>query len=237
MDWTGENVAGLIVMKVRDELLLECQGPPSDENTLTQIATDRDQSGHMDTEEHDASPLESTHIQRSDDHISCPASSQTQSYTDAVKSPGKLNKQNQYFSSKGHNTHYNRRSNYAGGRGKPFQQFSPNRGRGRGSGRPYYKGAFSNRRTQDKLSADDKNFLFGFQNASRYDSEGYITPRKTTKSPPTNVRRTPRLDSDLLKGLDLSEQQKQGLIDMGLLPNSDFVRNSLCLKESSVIIS
>lgn len=217
-------------MKVCDELLLECQGPTSDENTLTQMATDRDQTGHMDTDEHDPSLLESTHIQRndnfcSDDNVSRPASSQTLSYTDAVKSPGKSNKEMQYFPNRGRNTQYNRRSNYAGGRGRPFHQYSPNRGRGRGTGRPYHRGAFSNRRTQDKLSTDDKNFLFGYQNTSRYDNDGYITPWKTAKSPPTSVHLTPRLDSDLLKVLNLSEQQKQGLIDMGLIPNSDFVRN------------
>lgn len=78
---------------------------------------------------------------------------------------------------------------------------------------------------QDKLSSDDKNFLFGFQNTSRYDDDGYLTPRKTAKSPPTNIQPSSHFDSNLLNVLNLSEEQKQGLVDMGLIPNSDFVRN------------
>lgn len=43
MDWSGENVSGMIVMKVRDELLLKSQGRSSGDNTLTQIAADQNE--------------------------------------------------------------------------------------------------------------------------------------------------------------------------------------------------
>lgn len=118
MDWTGENVSGMIVMKVRDELLLESQGCPPDENTLGQIATDQNESENMDL---DPTPLESTVIHRDDTShrdisASGPASSQTPSYTDMVKSPGKGNNDYQHFSQRGRVSEY-RKKGYHGGEG------------------------------------------------------------------------------------------------------------------------
>lgn len=233
MDWTGENVAGLIVMKVRDEFLLESQ-ECSDNNTLTQIAADRDDSGNMDTDDHDSSPLESTLIQCDDSSLrgsseSHPVSSQTSSYTDAVKSPRKKNDYGQNVSYGGQGPSHNQRGHH-GGRGRPsssrsFYHPTPSHGRGHGSGRYQCRGTFHNRRSQENLSSDDKNFLYGKSMDSRLDEDGYITPRRTTKSPTPNVQSTPNIDVEWPAVQSLTEHQKKGLVELGLIPGSAFVNN------------
>lgn len=240
MDWAGENVAGMIVMKVRDELLLESQGDCfPDNNTLTQIAVDHDESNIMDLGVQDPTPLESTIIQRDDysainsgaprnSGANPSASSQTPSYTEVVKSPGKWKDSYQQFSPRGRGSQPRGRGQYRGqyrsGKGRQTSSnfhSTPNRGHYR----PLGRGATYNRRTQDKLSADDKNFLFGYSH-SRYDEEGYVTPRKTLKSPTTDTHpgkaNNPISNCDIL---NLTDHQRKGLVELGLIPESDFVKN------------
>lgn len=185
-DWIGENVAGLVVMKVRDEILQEVSGNIAIcENTLTQIAADQGDSHGAETEEmlYDSSPLESTCIRRDTPDVnkgntSRSASSQTTSYTDAVKSP--IRKTDEYppLSQRGRAPH-NRRS-YGNNRGRgrltsqvsiPSYTSTPsfNRGRGRGSRRPYHRNYPVSQRPQDRMSAGDKNFLYGKQTTRKTD--------------------------------------------------------------------
>lgn len=187
----------------------------------------------MDINEQDPTPLESTIIHQDD--RSCndtsavrPASSQTTSYTEVMKSPGKWRVDYQQFSQRGQGSQNRRRGHYRGGRGSQspsgsYFQSTPNRGQGRAQGR----GTFNNRRPQDKLSADDKNFLFGYASHSRFDEDGYITPRKSAKSPTSSTHNTcasnPR--TDYSNSLNLTEHQKNGLVELGLIPDSDFVKN------------
>lgn len=238
MDWTGENVAGLIVMKVRDELLLESQGCLPDNNTLTQIAVERNDSSNMAVDEQDPTPLESTVIHR--DEYSCnntstghPVSSQTPTYTEIVKSPGKWKDGYQQFSQRSRGSQPRNRGQYRGGRGRqspPGRQYSPrsyyHSTPNRGHGRPPGRVGFNNRRPHDKLSADDKNFLFGYS-STRRDEDGYVTPRKTTKSPTPGTQ--PVCADKLEPGsggiLSLTEHQRKGLVELGLIPESAFVKN------------
>lgn len=226
MDWTGENVAGQIVMKVRDELLLENHDGVSDDITLTQMAVDQD-----DTESFEPAPAHPS--QDNQTAISRPPSSQMTSYTDALKSPGKSNGATRQSTNEVCSFQPVKRYNRGGWRGargnsspsRFSHHNSPNRGhgRGRGSGRFYRGGPFNNRRPQDKLSKDDMNFLYGYSTPSRYDEDGFKSPRKTTKSPPPSAQSTPIANS--YGTMDLTEHQRKGLIELGLIPDSGFVKN------------
>lgn len=243
MDWTGENVSGLIVMKVRDELLLEISGETTGDNTLTQLVLERNESQLMDTDgSQNSSPLESTHIQQPvNTSASCTTSSQTALYTDVVKSPGKCRESFSHIPSGSQTTHKSRGSYHDGrgyhsrGRGRtspapyhPQPSFDNGRGRGRGRGnrraQRRYPTTYS-RRPQDKMSADDQNFIFGYATPSRYNEDGYVTPRKTTKSPTSHPGNPSNNGINWTNSLNLTEHQKKGLVALGLLPDSDFVKN------------
>lgn len=91
MDWKGENVAGLVVMKVREELFHESLPLNGlDEYTLVQIASQHvDEDMDLEISGHDLSPLETTVIHRDNSyHNFSSGSSPTDklSYTDALKS-------------------------------------------------------------------------------------------------------------------------------------------------------
>lgn len=240
MEWNGENVAGLVVMKVRDELLLELSGNPSVDNTLTQIASGHDDTQMETGEDHELCPLESTHIhprknqsgrsQMSHNSVS----SQPASYRDAVTSPSRYADDYPHLAS--HNRGQRaRRGHNARGRA-PTIPSQPNlsyrRGNdGRGMRRPHrgnYRGY--SRRHQDIMSQDDRNFLFGYQQTSGTDPEGYITPslRKTAKSPISGKQKTVNEyneNNERSNDMNLTKHQMQGLVELGLIPNSDFVKN------------
>lgn len=239
MDWKGDNVAGLVVMKVREELLLELSGIPSNENTLTQIATDQAIPEHMEVSvgTHDACPLESTLIHQdeffSDDHKQGhpPLS---QSYTDAVKSPKSFKADFPPLSQRDRGQG-SRRARNSGGRGRPsssssyqYSSSSYPRGNGRGSRRQQFRSSPGNsRRSQDKMSDDDKNFLFGYKPHEKVNKDGYTTPspRKTVRSSSSNTSDKEKSLFDGYDSLKLTEHQKEGLVELGLVPSSDFVKN------------
>lgn len=245
MDWSGENVAGLIVMKVRDELLLELSGNPAVNNTLAQIASGHDDSHQMEIGDSDqvSCPLESTHIQHDENHTGehnvsrNSTSSQTGLYTDAVKSPSKFNEDFPRLSQRSRG-HGGRRGQSNRGRGhttlsQPNYTFQ--RGRGRGSRRPQRNNYYNQYRPHNRMSQDDKNFLFGYSPASKTDTDGYITPspRKIVKSPPAGIPVKNNQQRDWSNALFLSEHQKLGLIELGLTPESDFVRNIVSLTKGA----
>lgn len=99
------------------------------------------------------------------------------------------------------------------------------RGRGQGPRRPYNRG-FNFHRSQDQMSQDDKNFLFGYCP----DEDDYISPnrRKTVKSPSTDSRQMGTLENKSSVNSHLTEYQRQCLIDLGLglAPDSGFVRQA-----------
>lgn len=237
MDWSGENVAGLIVMKVRDELLLESSGNSSEDNTLVQIASSHDDSHQMDTGENDQtpSPLESTHVHHDDNYPGdhnvsrSSTSSQTALYTDVVKTPGKLNDAFPRLPQRNRGQENRRGQSYRGrGNTTPSQpNYSFNRGRGRGSRRPQRNSYHSQFLPQNRMSKDDKHFLFGYPPSSKSDSDGYIipSPKKTAKSPSTGNPTKNNQLNDWSNALHLSDHQKQGLLALGLTPDSDFVKN------------
>lgn len=77
------------------------------------------------------------------------------------------------------------------------------------------------------MSQDDKDFLFGYRASPELVGDGYITPspRKTNKSP-SSMQSTAKKDNhDWSNTLNLTEHQKQGLVALGLMPDSDFVKN------------
>lgn len=245
MDWKGENVAGLIVMKVRDELLDEAMGSKSVENTLTGIACDNNDSMNMSINHGDC-PLESTMIHRDQQHMSKSSSSARDSlheplYTDVIKSHSRSYDEIPQ-SQRGYST-YNRRggSNRGRGRGRsPRYHFSPapkkqyndsNRGQGHGR-RPNYRGNYARtRQFYSGMSRDEMDFLYSSTPAAPTqrspDKEGYVTPRKTYKSPSgksmsPNLNQKQDSSNDVVK---ITEHQRLGLIELGLLPDSDFVKN------------
>lgn len=234
MDWSGDNVAGLVVMKVREELLHELSNSPTGDNTLTQIASGQEDEEQMDVggEGHDTSPLEST---LRDDHqplnTSPLTSSTTHSYTDVVKSTGKLNSRTAPRPNIGRGQSGRRGHSPRGYVNTTHSQ--PNytyHTRGRGQKSQHRRNFFPSRRPHDMMSQDDKDFLFGYQAPQIPDEDGYITPtaRKTIKSPTSKVSGN-NTDHDWANVLNLSEHQKNGLIELGLTPSSDFVKSIVSL--------
>lgn len=252
MDWKGDNVAGLIVMKVRDELLKESTGQESGHNTLTQIACDNVTSDHIEMD-HDDSPLESTLIQ-SDHHsqnsspspANTPAArgahihSQHPLYADVIKAHDRPNDDYSSFYQRGHSTHH-KRANYRGARGYSSNSYSSsapmfNRRNSRGRGRfPYPRGSTPDpRRYQDKMSKNDIDFLIGSYSrnppSSSRENDGYITPKKTVKSPRNTTKPNSKTDGkspDIYNSaVKLTDLQRQGLIDLGLAPDSVFVKSA-----------
>lgn len=256
MDWKGENVAGLIVMKVRDELLQELSGFHSDDNTLTGIANESNNSLNMVTDQ-DECPLESTMIHR--EHYHKPDStnlseghSQEPLYTDVIKSHGRMHGEFSLPARGGPNVFG--RGGHIRGRGRsPRHHSNPapgwlqnrntgsTRGRG-GYGRSYNRGYSPNlKRPYVRMSDGERAFLHGpsstAPNSPRVpDKDGYITPRKTSKSPVANASKPPVDNARMLNYPDLNsltEHQKKGLIDLGLLPDSDFVKNIVSVTKMS----
>lgn len=250
MDWKGENVSGLIVTKVREELLLESSGHTSDENTLRQIASDENTSGQIDMDLSQCL-LESTLIQG--EHHSqikatpsdSPSSLRTHNssrhplYTDVIKSHRNMNDDYYPPYQRAHNTSYKRGST-RGGRGRSHSYYSSStpsrypRGNGRGRGRfPQRNGpAFDPRRPQERMSRGDRDFLYGHSTGPAHsstspDKDGYITPKKTVKSPKTDPQGATKTqgEQNYPNEFNLTERQRQGLMDLGLGPDSGFVRN------------
>lgn len=244
MDWKGENVAGLIVMKVRDELLEEATGSFPNENTLTGIACDAGNSMNMDINQ-DESPLESTMIQREQDCTNKSSGpdnlSEEPLYTDILKSHGQMCSGFPPPSQRDYNP-YTRRGGFGRGNGRgrspryhsspastrrPYgYQYRNNRSQYPGR-RPYYRGYSP----QDRMSRDERDFLYGPSSAAppprSPDKDGYITPRKTNKSPVEKppAQRPYEQNQKRPDVATLTEHQRRGLIELGLLPDSDFVKN------------
>lgn len=229
MDWKGENVAGLVVMKVREELVhksLSLSG--HDENTLDLIASQHvDEDMELEADDGDISPLESTVIHRGsrchDGGYSGSPLTNKPSYTGVVKSPGRLDSAATATSTpnRGRGNIRGRKPSGRGNMTTSWPNFSTPRGRGRGKGarRPYNR-SFNSYRPQDRMSHDDKNFLFGYCP----DEEGYIPPnrKKIVKSPTPGSNQKGNAGNDT----QLTEHQRQGLVDLGLAPDSGFVRQA-----------
>lgn len=243
MDWKGDNVAGLIVMKVREELFQEAAGCTPEDNTLTQITCDEDTQEHMDTD-HDRCPLESTLIQSEQQFHTGSSPSESNSaktnarssshgllYTDVIKSHGVSNAEYSI-------PHYHQGLNTPVGMvvievGVVAQPtliqvlllVATPRTNSRARGRlPYSRGSFpSTRHSQDMMSSNDQDFLYGSSN-SRYptttpcDNDGYVTPRKTVKSPKSNrnssIQSNGKSTDNAGSVMNLTEHQRQGLIDL-----------------------
>lgn len=246
MDWRGENVAGLIIMKVCDELLQESTGAGS-ENTLIDIACNTNDSMNMDTSR---CPLESTLI-KGDQHGRTEGSNNTAStnhdthgrlYTDVIKSPGKAVYDSAHMYQKNSNT-FGRRGAYGRGptRSPRYRSNAAESGYQRvnshsfgGGRRPYFhRGSPRQRRPYETvMSRSERDFLHGTsQNTSMLpDKDGYVTPRKTNKSPSSKQpnEKSPSYNKTGHSHLDVSnltEHQKRGLVELGLIPDSAFVNN------------
>lgn len=106
------------------------------------------------------------------------------------------------------------------------------RGYQRGRGRfNHPRASFTNmRRSHDMMSSNDRDFLFGPTRNKKstpitHDADGYTTPRKTGKSPKGHGNSQDKPADNGCKILNLTEHQRQGLIDLGLAPDSVFVKS------------
>lgn len=182
MDWTGDNVAGLVIMKVREELLHELSDSSTGDNTLTKIASERDEEEHMDVggAGHDPTPLEST--LRDDSLIG--NTSRSADFSSQTPPPGKHTEEfpSPLDATRGQPS---RRGHSPRGRGNttPSQPNYTYHARGRGQRGHYRRNPSSNHRClEDRRSQDDKDFLFGYQSCSNMDEEGHIVPSPRKKS-------------------------------------------------------
>lgn len=207
-DWSGENVAGLIVMKVRDELLCQVPVSQSSNNTLGEIATE---------EHHDASVTMDCHSQSLDD-IVAEANVSTSTVIEQTSAKdhhkGRLDVENATQTSHPlNNTPHPLNST-------PGNSWGPNhsqrgrghnrRGRGRGRGRGG-KAHQSQRNTQPKrphlsLNESDRSFL-----------QGSAPPNNKRQS--TSATNSQSQSMNWASALGLSAAQIKGLEIMGIVPN------------------
>lgn len=209
-DWKGENVAGLIVMKVRDELLGQRPSVQESDTTLSEMISDVDleTSVNVDTQQ---TPLEDSTTKANvststviDSVTNADVSTSTlidqdpieQRTRDKAPEAGKPNAAapptpREYPNLSQRARGYNRRGK---GRGR-------GRGRGGWNPQPYREYQPKKKRPQDVMSESDRSFLYG---------KGAPNANKKNQSSKSNC-------ADLL---GLTEAQVKALESMGLAPNS-----------------
>lgn len=236
-DWPGENVAGLILMKVREELLGLQHDQGATNNTLIDIASDGnlDSSAIIDT--HDGSISRAPVLNDNKETISVatqalnPRQNQGGSDHPSNKAPPKVDVQSSpsnkvkereplrnMISKMANNT----TSSYQRGPSLSFDdqssvQYRRTTRRGRGRGRGRNSCGFNNqqryasgktRKQQTKLTDTDRDFLYGSSSSNNYDSINASSTPKVQNKNNTNP-------------LGLSDQQMKGLALLGLsLPPS-----------------
>lgn len=213
------------------------------ESTLTEIARDHSSSMNMDASQ-DQSPLESTMISRDQQLVhnssgSTGSDSSDRLYTDVAKSHRGIvgGFSPQKWGQNGRGRRYSPR--YHSSPAPVWHQRGNNTSRGRSRGRQQFnrRGSPSLRFSGgEKMSSDERDFLYGASSSScstiprSPDKDGYITPRKTSKLPTSDLQNSSTSSNkNSVQNYSITSQftdhQKKGLVELGLMPNSDFVKN------------
>lgn len=207
-NWTGENVAGLVLKKVRDELLGVEPDQPSVNNTLVEIASQEDASLVDDMETNEVTATESTSASQGSG-TNPPLHTGSQTLTDTpLDSPIR----DQYTSQSQSQSHEYSSNSYRGrsrgkGRGK---------GRGRGRGARGNQANFAHTPTSrgNPMSAADRSFLGIPDKRSQKDKNKARNNEHFTSSSPK-----PKVLVNQSAWLSLTEDQKKALSLLGLAPN------------------
>lgn len=199
-DWSGENVAGLVLMKVRDELLN--QPPATSDTTLGEIASQENLDLSMNVDAQDKS-LDNggTNVSTSISTSTCTMTDHTmedRSQKGRALNSCDYNKTNVPDTDPKHGSPDYSSTPRARGYGSRGRRGG--RGRGRGRGGRGYQPQRSNqtkyRRPQDRMSDSDRSFLTGDE------------PIKKSKQDK---------DTNLVNSLGLTEAQIEGLKMLGFM--------------------
>lgn len=253
-EWKGQNVAGQIVMKVRDELMNNEEPYHENDNTLNDLATQNISEDVMDTSSPPpADPGDITkpvihkavHSKESTQKVVTSSNSQPNqnlpdaewptvssshsSYTDALKSPPKqLNNDNNRGRGRGKNNRGVYGQNRQGGRGRGSQKQNTTEEDKLflQSGHQGGRGRGSQNR---ELSEEDRLFLQTSRPGSRSKMNKSQRDRRSARvnSSSTSYNSTPKKNSnmDWSNSLALSQSQRKAIAILGLEPDSDYVKN------------
>lgn len=191
-DWSGENVAGLIVRKVRDELLGIQPDDLEGQNTLTEIA--------------------------SQDNIN--SSSEMEVNTSGAKCTGALpddsppatDTDRMSRGPRDHEQSVGTQSDVSAPRSQVYTQRGRNRGRGRGRGRGKGSRGRGSNKSSNMMSEADRNFL----GIKEKNITSHNVGQRSWNNQPTQAS-TPKPKQ--MNWSHLTESQKKGLAKLGLTPD------------------
>lgn len=223
-DWSGENVAGLIVMKVWEELINQNQlpMPQTSNNTLDEIAGDNlETSVSMDTQDKSlensvvlADVSTSTVIDQASVgslHKEEPQSSEKLNWSVPCSSEGDSNN----ISGDAMSRSLAKGANHnGGGRGRGRGRGGRGHGRGRGQNTQHNQSQNQQNRSRkppNKMTSSDRSFLCG------NDRNGEDN-QKSSRSHKSNMKQdnSSTKPMDLIKSLGLNDSQLKGLAKLGL---------------------
>lgn len=201
-DWIGENVAGLVLKRVRDELLGIEYDETSVNNTLNEIASQEDVCASSSLENnHDTAGKDTDMLVDKSDSPAKSVGNSTQTACDSNLSEPLSTLQTDSYPSK------SSQRNRGRGRG---------RGRGQGSNKGYRgnsspKSQLANYR-RNSMSSAERNFL-GIKDKNIHKT------MKSTQSKGQVNSSSPKLALNQLSWNNLTQDQKKGLINLGLVSN------------------
>lgn len=206
-DWVGENVAGLVLKKVRDELLgidSDHDGP-SMNNTLNEIASQDDvcSSSPMDNNDVTTTISDSQVDKRKQQAVNHSQTYSSSGNQPNAPAPSYL----EYYNSYAHSPASTQRGRGRGkGRGK-----GRGRGRGRRSNTSQHNPPPSQRQTS--MSSAERNFL-GIKDKNTHKNKNpSLNKEPMNSSSPKSILNPLIWDS-------LTEDQRKGLLSLGLAPDS-----------------
>lgn len=184
------------------------------DNTLTQIAQDEE----MEVCNTD---LHVSRTTRKPMEVPEPKPSYT-SYTDALQSSNSNTSRAQGggLGNSSYQPSHSMPLNRGRGRGRMSFSQRPHFNRGRGARNNYRQPQYA-RRPQDKMSHEDRKFIYGEE---RHRKDGFVSPKSchTAKSPKANTSTS--IDTEWPNTLNLSESERKGLALLGFTPDSEFVK-------------
>lgn len=205
-DWAGENVTGLLLKKVRDELLGLDQEEVSTDNTLAEIASQEDicSSSEMEINEYTTGKEDNSGIKKPEPTSHSQMETRSASRDSKKHSTGNTGQPTKSSQSQSQ-TQEPTTGSKGYGRGK-----SRGRGKGRGRGsRGNYHNNQSTNRSRNSMSTADRNFLG-------------IKDKKKPKGKSETCSKAPIGTSTPIVGQRwqaLTEEQKKGLALLGLTPD------------------
>lgn len=207
-DWSGENVAGLILKKVRDELLGISPEDGDKNSTLTEIAVEEESSSIEEMES-------SSYHEDKDDVVLVDNAKSSSQDTDSPSSETNLQSKSAGTDDQPSDDKDQYQTPQYG-----LSQRGRGKGRGRGRGRGRGKGTRSNpQRSQvsnnwrNSMSAADRNFL-GLKEKPNNNSKN-----KNKKASKSKERKVSTPGPNHMIWSTLNDKQKKGLADLGLTPD------------------